>query len=87
MTEPNKSASGAADQLPELYARRKLCLLCLRTVSEVDPSDPRRAGALEEYNRQLASIDAKIAALTGRPPDIVIGLKPAILFPKAGDAK
>ncbi len=73
--------------LNELYARRKLCLMCIQLVSEVDPSDPRREGAIEEYNRQLASIDAKIMAIEGKPPDIVIGLKPGILFPKAQGVK
>jgi hypothetical protein len=71
------------DDIRELYARRKLCLFCIQTVSEVDPSDPRRAGAIEEYNRQLAKIDKRIEAIEGKPPDTVIGLKPAILFPKS----
>ncbi len=70
------------DDLQELYSRRKLCLFCIQLVSEASPDDPRRADAIIEYNRQLASIDAKIAAITGKPPDIVISLKPAILFPK-----
>ncbi len=69
--------------LNELYARRKLCLFCIQTVSEAPLDDPRRAGAIEEYNRQLAAIDARIATIEGKPPDIVIGLKPAILFPKS----
>ncbi len=73
--------------LKELYARRALCLFCIQTVSEIPQEDPRRAGAIEEYNRQLASIDAKITAITGKPPDIVIGLKPAILFPKSEGVK
>ena len=67
----------------ELMGRRKLCLLCIQTVSEVEEGDPRRAGALVEYNRQLSQIDGRIAAITGKPPDTVIGLKPAVLFPKA----
>jgi len=69
--------------LAELNVRRSFCLLCLRTISEVDPADPRREGALVEYNRQLAKIDSRIAELTGRPPDMVIGLKPAVLFPRS----
>ncbi len=75
-----------ASNINELYARRKLCLLCIQFVSEAPADDPRRAGAIEEYNRQLAEIDAKITAIEGKPPDIVIGLKPAILFPKSEGA-
>lgn len=72
--------------LQELQLRRSLCRFCLKTLSSMEPS-PERASALEEYNRQLAAIDAQIAALTGRPPDTVIGLKSAVLFPKAGEMK
>lgn len=75
------------DKLRELYARRAICLFAIRTVSEVDLTDPRRASVLEEYNAQLARIDKRIEAITGRPPDTVIGLKSAVLFPKAGGAK
>jgi hypothetical protein len=71
------------DDIQELYNRRKLCLFCIQLCSEVPLDDPRRADAIAEYNRQLALIDARIAAIEGKPPDIVIGLKPAILFPKA----
>lgn len=73
-----------AGSLEELQTRRALCLMCIKMVSEVDASDPRRAVALEEYNRQLASIDKQIEEITGTPPPIVIGLKPAVLFPRAG---
>jgi len=71
--------------LAELNIRRKFCRFCLQVLSDVDPADPRRESALVEYNRQLAAIDAKIAAITGRPPDTVIGLKSAVLFPRAGE--
>lgn len=67
----------------ELYNRRSICLVCIQTVSEVDPSDPRRESAIAEYNRQLSVIDGRIKELTGKIPSVVIGLKPAILFPKA----
>lgn len=73
-------------QLRELYARRALCRFCIKTVSAVSADDPRRADALVEYNRQLAAIDGRIAAITGTPPPIVIGLKPAVLFPEAPKA-
>jgi hypothetical protein len=75
------------DNLNELYSRRKLCLLCIQLVSEVPLDDPRREGAIAEYNRQLAAIDKRIEAIEGKPPDIVIGLKPAILFPKVEKVK
>jgi hypothetical protein len=66
--------------LAELQLRLALCRECIKTISAVDPSDPRRAGALAEYNRQLAVISAQIAEITGKPPPITIGLKPAKLF-------
>jgi len=69
--------------LKELYARRALCLFCIQTVSEFPLDEPRRADAIVFYNEQLSAIDKQIADITGKPPDIVIGLKPAILFPKA----
>lgn len=65
--------------LNELYGRRALCLACIQLVSDTPLDDPRREGAIEEYNRQLAVIDGRIAEITGKPPDIVIGLKPGLL--------
>ncbi len=70
------------DDLQMLQARRAFCLLCIQTVSDADPSDPRRDEAIAEYNRQLASIDQKIAALTGEIPAVVVGLKTATLLGK-----
>ena len=70
-------------KLHELYNRRALARLCIYQVSTVDPSDPRREGALAGYNRQLAEIDKKIAAITGKIPPVVVNLKPAILFPRS----
>lgn len=67
--------------LDELNFRRTLCRLCIRHISGMD--DPRREGALKEYQRQLAEIDKKIEALTGKPPDVVIGLKTAVLTAKS----
>jgi hypothetical protein len=78
---------GQQKQLAELQLRHNLCRFCIKTVSEVDPNDPRRPGALAEYNRQLAEIDAKIAKITGKPPAIVIGLKPGVISSKAGGLK
>ncbi len=71
-------------RLRELYLRRNLCNLFRMIVNESD--DPRRDDVMAEYNRQLASIDAKIAAIVGKPPDVVVGLKPAVLFPKSEGA-
>lgn len=69
-----------------LYSRRALCMAAIALLEQSDPSDPRRESALAEYKRQLAEIDANITALTGKPPDIVVGLKSAQLFSKAGQA-
>lgn len=69
--------------LNELNMRRRVCLEAIRLVSTVDKHDPRRADALAEYNRQLASIDAQITEITGSPPATVIGLQTASL---SGDA-
>jgi hypothetical protein len=74
-------------KLNELYGRRVLCRKCIYTLSEVDPGDPRRESALTEYNRQLAEIDRKITEIEGKPPPVVIGLKPAALFAKAEGVK
>ena len=71
------------DQLIDLNNRRAWCLAFIDLLDQSDPADPRRAGALEEYKRQLAEIDGKIAALTGKPPDVIVGLKTARLFGKA----
>lgn len=70
--------------LATLNNRRAFCMLCIDTVDKVDPADPRRIPALKYYKDQLAEIDAKIAEITGKPPDIVVGLKSAQLFSKAG---
>lgn len=70
------------EPLGVLYFRRKFCQECIRIVDHTD--DPRRKEALEIYKAQLARIDARIAALTGKPPAVVVGLKTARLF---GDSK
>lgn len=72
------------ETLEELHARRFMALQCLKIASEADDDDPRKSPAIAEYNRQLANIDAKIAEITGSPPDIVVGLKTAVLFPREG---
>lgn len=69
-------------ELPDLNLRRKMCLSFISLLDQSDPTDPRRVPALEEYKRQLAEIDGKIAVLTGKPPDVIVGLKTAQLFGK-----
>lgn len=73
-------------QLEELQFRRNMAVLCKKIADEVTEDDPLyhlRASAIAEYNRQIANIDKKIEALTGKPPDVVVRLKPGVLFPKA----
>lgn len=68
-----------ARTLTELHARRKLARYCISIVDQAQ-DDPRRPEALQKLQAQLASIDAQIAEITGKPPDVVVGLKPARLF-------
>ena len=70
-------------KLVELQLRSALAHKCIQIVSEVDPSDPRREGAIAEYNRQKAEIDAQIAEITGKPPAVVVGLQPAVITSRA----
>jgi hypothetical protein len=68
-------------------------------LESTDDSDPRRAEALLHYKAQLASLEAEMAQRfpeasqqhqdsmkerKDKPEGIVVHLKPAILFPKAG---
>ena len=62
--------------LPELNWRRELCLKVIEELKKLD--DPRREGAMSEYKRQLASLDAQIAEAQ-KPPPTVIGLKTAVI--------
>lgn len=67
--------------LKELTWRRNFCKMCISILDEEVPkSDERRAPAMELYKEQLASIDAQITELTGKPPAITVGLKTAVLF-------
>lgn len=68
-------------EIDELNFRRALCREIIRVLSGVD--DPRRDNAMQEYQRQLESIEKKIEALTGKPPDVTIGLQTARLFGKS----
>jgi len=62
----------------ELEIRKKLCLGIIDYLYKNCQDDPRFPDALAEYQRQLASIQAKIDA--GKPPTIIVGLKTAKLF-------
>lgn len=61
----------------ELTMRIAVCEFCIKTLEKY-PDDPRQPAALENYKAQLAKLKAELAS----QPDIVIGLKPAILFGK-----
>jgi hypothetical protein len=66
--------------LEELHNRRTLAQLFIKILDhEVDHDDPRWPAAMELHKESLAKIDAEIAAITGKPPDIVIGLQPGRL--------
>lgn len=65
--------------IDELQMRRALCQAAIQTLDQVDDTDPRKAGALNNYKGQLAELDRRIAELTGTPPPVVVGLKSATL--------
>ena len=65
-------------RLAQLRMRRAVANAAVLTLGEVT-DDPRAPGALAHYRAQLAEIDRQIAELTGKPPDVVVGLKAAIL--------
>ena len=68
--------------LNELNVRRLVCQSIIKTIDQIE-NDPRKPEAMEHYKAQLASIDAQIAEITGKPPPIVVGLKTASLFGKS----
>ena len=70
------------DKLSDLYLRRKLVLAALKIIRCELDSDPRAPIAEKRYLEQLEEIDVRIKELTGRPPDVVVGLAPANLFAK-----
>ena len=80
------------NKIGDLKMRRSLCQLAIKTLDNLTDkelefgqySDEDRKSAMTEYKRQLAEIDAKITAVTGTPPAIVVGLKTAKLFGEAG---
>ena len=72
-----------ARSIKELEWRRSFCQSVIKIIDGME-DDPRKPKAMERYKAQLASIDAQITELTGKPPPIVVGLKTAVLL---GDAK
>lgn len=69
--------------IEELELRKTLALKILNML-RTDPdimNDPRASSAIEEYERQLNSIQAQIDQKC--PPDIVVGLQPGRLVGKA----
>ena len=80
----------------ELRMRRTVCDQIIRTLMAMGESDPRQPEALEHYRQQLKKLDTELAEAERlerqrlgipEPEPIVIGLKPAVLFPKAGGTK
>ncbi len=65
----------------DLRVRIAMCKFCIQTLEQT-VDDPRQPDALRHYQGQMAELEAKLAQLQSKPPDIVIGLKPAELFPR-----
>lgn len=66
----------------ELEVRISMCKFCIETLEKID--DPRQPEALQYYKDQLSELESKLP----KPPDIVIGLKPATLsaiIPQMGE--
>ncbi len=80
--KPDKTVEVGHD-LNGLRIRRSLCQLCVKTIDNMPEGTEGKESAVEEYKRQLAVIDAKIAEITGTPPPVVVGLKTARLFGKS----
>ncbi len=77
----------------ELRMRRMVCDKLIRKLITECADDPRQPEALEHYRQQLKGLDAELAEAERQerqklgipePEPIVIGLKPGILFPRAG---
>ena len=68
--------------LENLQARRVIAKTAIK-ILDAEQDDPRQPEAIEKIKKQLASIDAQITEITGKPPAITVGLKTASL---TGDA-
>lgn len=74
----------------ELKIRISMCKFCIEVLETKAADDPRQPDALAHYREQLAGLEAKydvamsqrLEDMLPKPPDIVIGLKPAQLFGK-----
>jgi hypothetical protein len=78
-----RTKNARSRSLGELELRKTLALRILDML-RTDPDimyDPRVEDAIEEYERQLNSIQKQIDR--NRPPDIIVGLKPGRLVGKA----
>lgn len=68
------------DTLKDLKIRKAVAEAAVRELKKSD--DPRAEDALSHYQKQLAEINEKIEQFTSEPPEVVVGLKTAALFPK-----
>lgn len=83
------------NNMKELQRRKMVCQLAIESLLK-EENDPRVPLRLSEYRAQLSHIDEAIEDLNKRlqedpnllvvedekPHDIVIGLKPGVMFPK-----
>ena len=65
--------------LAELNMRLAICRGVIRELEGID--DPRQPSALEYYKAQEKELEKRISEC--KPPDVVVGLKSAVLFGKA----
>lgn len=72
------------DNKEELSIRISMCKYCIKVLETSATDDPRQPDALAHYQAQLKKLEEKLAHsyedMFPKPPDIVIGLKPAKLF-------
>lgn len=68
--------------MDDLKFRIGVTELAIRTL-EAEKVDPRAPDALKHYRQQLKELQDQLAALENKPPDIVVGLKTAELFPRS----
>lgn len=78
MDEDGELTQEQKQELAELNVRRQIALTAVRLL-RAEKVDPRAPAAVEKYQGQLTSIENQIEAITGRPPDTVIGLQTARL--------
>ncbi len=80
----------------ELRNRRAICAAIVKVLQTECAGDPRQKDALPHYIEQLKKLDAELTEAERlerqrlgipEPEPIVIGLKPAILFPREGGQK